>query len=147
MSIEPYGEAHRLIGTLFETGTIAGLTDGQLLERFASRKDQGAELAFADLVRRHGPMVLHVCRAALRDEHDAHDAFQATFLVLVRKVSSLRPRDTLGPWLHAVALRVTACARVQAARRQAHERKRSAIAARYTRTTATTMKLRCSTKK
>ncbi len=130
MTIEPHGETLRLIGALFDTGTIVGLTDGQLLERFASRKDEGAELAFADLVRRHGPMVLRVCRTALRDEHDAHDAFQATFLVLVRKASTLRASDTLGPWLHAVALRVTACARSEAARRQAHERRSGAMAAR-----------------
>ena len=65
---------------LFQGG--AGLTDGQLLAAFINRQD---ETAFAALVRRHGPMVLNVCRRVLRNAHDADDAFQATFLVLVRK--------------------------------------------------------------
>ena len=66
-------------------GTIRELTDGQLLERFATEDGQRAELAFAVLVERHGPMVLRVCRATLAEAHDAEDAFQATFLVLVKK--------------------------------------------------------------
>ena len=62
-----------------------------------------SELAFATLVERHGPMVLRVCRAILRHEHETEDAFQATFLVLVRKADSLWVRDSLGPWLYRVA--------------------------------------------
>ncbi len=68
--------------TLFEVGVVADLTDRQLLEWFVARREVGAEAAFAVLVERHGPMVLRVCRAILRDEHAAEDAFQATFLVL-----------------------------------------------------------------
>lgn len=82
-----------------------GLTDRQLLERFATHHDQVGELAFEVLVERHGPMVLRACRSIARDEHDAMDAFQATFLVLVRKRGSLWVQDSLGPWLHRVACR------------------------------------------
>src|SRR4051794_19761555 len=61
------------IGRLFRSGTAAGLSDAQLLERFAARHDEAAEAAFAALVERHGPMVLGVCRRVLHDPHDAHD--------------------------------------------------------------------------
>jgi hypothetical protein len=74
--------------TLFLAGSGVGPTDGQLLECFATRDGEGAELAFAVLVERHGPMVLRACRAVLRDEHDARDAFQATFLILARRGGS-----------------------------------------------------------
>ncbi len=98
------------------------MTDGQLLERFALG-GEAAELAFAALVERHGPVVLNTCRSILRDEHEAEDAFQATFLVLVRKASSLWIRDSLGPWLHQVAYRAARCSRSAAVRRTAHERR------------------------
>jgi RNA polymerase sigma factor (sigma-70 family) len=92
--------------------------DGQLLERFLGQRD---EEAFAILVQRHGPMVLGVCRRILGNVHDADDAFQATFLVLVQKARGLSSRAVLGDWLHGVA-RNTACnARVAAARRRAKE--------------------------
>ena len=93
----------RQIDTLFNIGVIRDLTDGQLLERYATGRGEAAELAFAALVERHGPMVLRVCRARLSDPHEAQDAFQATFLVLVEKSRGLWVRDSLGPWLHQVA--------------------------------------------
>jgi hypothetical protein len=89
MAKQDLGVAHRQLQTLFQVGTLGGLTDGNLLEWYQSRSGEAAELAFAALVERHGPMVLRVCRAILGDEHDAHDAFQATFLVLVRRAGGL----------------------------------------------------------
>src|SRR6476469_3011296 len=76
--------------------------DQALLERFARARD---ERAFAELVRRHGPMVLGVCRRVLRHSADADDAFQATFLILVRRASVIRDPDRLGAWLFGVAWR------------------------------------------
>jgi RNA polymerase sigma factor (sigma-70 family) len=108
----------RHLQTLFDLGTIGELTDGQLLEHFAARDGEAAETAFSALVDRHGPMVLRTCRSVLRDEHAAEDAFQATFLVLVKKARGLWVRDSLGPWLHQVACRVASCARAEAARRR-----------------------------
>ncbi|WP_165227304.1 RNA polymerase sigma factor [Aquisphaera insulae] len=93
---------------LFREGTLAGFDEGQLLARFACDRDQRA---FAALVERHGPMVLGVCRQLLRDPNDVDDAFQATFLVLVRKAGSLRRTDLLGNWLYGVAYRVALRAR------------------------------------
>jgi RNA polymerase sigma factor (sigma-70 family) len=117
------GSVYRHLHTLFDAGTVAGLTDRELLERFANRNGEVAELAFAALVERHGPMVLRTCRRTLRDHHDAQDAFQATFLVLVRKARSLWVQDSLGPWLYNVACRVAAYSKVSRARRSMHEQK------------------------
>ncbi len=108
--------------TLFQAGSFVGMTDGQLLERFALRKSEDAELAFAALVERHGRIVLSTCQSVLHDEHAVCDAFQATFLVLVRKAGSLWVRDSLGPWLHRVAYRVAIHARRDAVRRNRAER-------------------------
>src|ERR1700690_4316754 len=77
-----------------------GLTDGQLLQRFLDRRD---EAAFELLLRRHGPMILGVCRRMLRNAADADDAFQAVFVVLVRKAAAFRTRRTIGDWLYGVA--------------------------------------------
>jgi RNA polymerase sigma factor (sigma-70 family) len=101
---------------LFHQGTTVGLSEGELVERFASGHD---ESAFEALIARHGPMVLGVCRQLLRDPNDVDDAFQATFLVLVRKAGTLRRCDLLGNWLYGVAYRVATRARVLAARRTA----------------------------
>ena len=127
------GSITTLVGALFAQGSATGVTDEQLLERFISQRDEAAELAFAALVQKHGPMVLLVCRNALRDPHDAEDAFQATFLVLARKASSLRVPGRLGPWLHGVARRT--CHKVSARRsrldrlnRRAEARARMAVA-------------------
>jgi RNA polymerase sigma-70 factor (ECF subfamily) len=108
---------------LLRHGTAAGASDGQLLERFLGRHDEAAEAAFGALVERHGPMVMAVCRRALRDHHDAQDAFQATFLVLARKAGSVRDRTSLADWLYGVARRVSDHARTAAARRREIERR------------------------
>src|SRR5262249_55523495 len=102
----------------FSGGDGDGQSDTQLLERFTRRGD---ETAFTALVRRHGPMVLGVCRRGLRDVHAADDAFQATFLLLVRKAGALRQPDLLGPWLHGVAHRTAVKAKALAARRRQRE--------------------------
>ena len=85
------GSLVRQLGSLFEGGSVAGLSDRQLLERFIAGRDAAGEAAFAALVARHGPMVLGVCRQLLGDRHHAEDAFQAVFLVLARK-ARLDPR-------------------------------------------------------
>jgi RNA polymerase sigma factor (sigma-70 family) len=123
MRIGNQGSALQDLNMLFNAGTIGGLADAQLLERFVSDRDEIAELAFRVLVERHGPMVLRVCRGVLCDEHEAHDAFQATFLVLVRRAGSLWARDSLAPWLHQVAYRTATRARSATARRRRHERR------------------------
>ena len=93
-----------------------GNTDGQLLEKFLLQRD---EAAFTMLVERHGSMVLGVCRRVLDDRHDVEDAFQATFLVFVKKASSIRDGEGLGPWLYGVARRVATRARANASKRRA----------------------------
>src|SRR3954447_10173052 len=101
------------------------MDDEDLLNRFLAVRD---EVAFEALVTRHGPMVLGVCRNVLADRHDAEDAFQATFLVLARHAHAIRNREAVGAWLHGVACRVAARARLDAARRRAHERQVASMA-------------------
>jgi RNA polymerase sigma factor (sigma-70 family) len=107
-----------------------GFSDAELLERYVTRRD---ESAFAALVARHGPMVFGVCRRLLRHAQDAEDAFQATFLILVRKAPCIGKRELLGNWLYGVALRVAARARLMATRhhkRETPDMERIATAAR-----------------
>jgi RNA polymerase sigma factor (sigma-70 family) len=96
--------------------------DGQLLARFVAQRDELAELAFGTLVRRHGPMVLHVCRQVLGDYHAAEDAFQATFLILARRAGSLRRPELLWNWLYGVALRTAREVRMREHRRRRREK-------------------------
>jgi RNA polymerase sigma factor (sigma-70 family) len=95
------------------------LTDGQLLTRFLGLRD---EAAFETLLRRHGPMVLGVCRRVLLHDQDAEDAFQATFLVLARKAGSVAPRELIGNWLYGVAYNTALKARALNAKRRGRER-------------------------
>ena len=111
-------QVHRL----FNLGAVGTMTDAQLLERFISRRDEAAEAAFEELVIRHGPMVLDVCRRVLHDVHDAEDSFQATFLVLADRAGSIVRRGSVGSWLFGVAYRISARARARAARQRVSER-------------------------
>ena len=114
------GRARLIFGRLRKAvqPSADALSDGQLLGQYVARRD--AE-AFAALVRRHGPMVYGVCRRVLRHPQDAEDAFQATFLVLVRKATRLADRQTVGGWLHGVALNAALDARRRSVRRKARE--------------------------
>ena len=112
MTSGPDTLVHRIRRLLMQPERDA--TDAALLGRFISEKD---ERAFAALVYRHGPMVLHVCRRVLGNIHDAEDAFQAVFMVLARKAGTVRPRETLTAWLHGVAHRVALKARSARGRR------------------------------
>jgi RNA polymerase sigma factor (sigma-70 family) len=109
--------AHQL-EMLWASGTFTGLSDAQVLGRFTGGGEGAAEPAFRELLNRHGPMVMGVCRQILRRPQDAEDAFQATFLVLVRKAGSIRVRDSLAPWLYGVACRTAHRARAAASRYQ-----------------------------
>ena len=104
------------LGVLWTSGTLIGLTDAQLLDRFVNGGTEAAEAAFRELLDRHGSLVMGVCRQIVRRPQDAEDAFQATFLVLVRKARSIRVGDSLAPWLYAVAYRTAHRARASASR-------------------------------
>ncbi len=118
------GSALRQLRALFAGGTATGLTDSELLEQYKARRAESAEvvaaaeMAFEALVDRHGAMVWGVCHRVLADAHEAEDAFQATFLVLVRKAGSVRVDGSLGRWLYGVAHRVALRARSRAERRK-----------------------------
>ncbi len=121
------GSVIRSIQTLFDTGSATGMSDRELLEEFLARRDHSAERAFAALVARHGPMVWSICRSISPDSHTAEDAFQATFLVLVRSARSIRRCETLGPWLHGVARRVAVRAKAAITRRKRQEEQGAAM--------------------
>jgi RNA polymerase sigma factor (sigma-70 family) len=125
MAIETLGAALQQINRLFADGAVTGLSDAQLLERFVGQRDA---TSFEALVARHGPMVLSVCRGILRDPNDAEDAFQATFLILVKKAGLIGGRVVLGGWLYQVAHRVAIQANIATARRRAHEREAGQMA-------------------
>src|SRR5262245_3480190 len=97
---------------------LAGDSDAELVEKVIVARDQSA---FEAILRRHGPMVYRVCWRVLRHSQDAEDAFQATFLVLARKVRTVRNHASLASWLHGVAHRVALKAKARAARRSWHE--------------------------
>ena len=117
------------IEDLLRDGALGRLDDPQLLEIFLGGSE-AAEGAFRALVERHGPMVLRACRGELRDPAAADDAFQNTFLVLVRRAHSVRKRASVGSWLFGVAIRVARRSRRGAARRLAREREAAARASR-----------------
>ena len=113
------GRSTELFGhleALFQFGTVGGLSDAELLERFVPAAMRQAR-RLSRLVERHGPMVLRVCRSVLDDPHDAEDAFQVTFLALARKAGSIRKQGSIASWLHGTALRVARKARTAARRR------------------------------
>ncbi len=108
------------IKRIFDEGTPTSQSDEQLLTQFASAGD---EVAFAALVARYGQMVAAVSRNMLNDQNDVEDAFQATFLILVRRAGSIRQGEALGAWLHRVAVRVALEANRMSVRKSADERK------------------------
>jgi RNA polymerase sigma factor (sigma-70 family) len=118
MSCAGRGIVLRQIDRLLRDGTLASLGDGQLLDRYLA---SGDETAFEILVDRHGPMVLGLCRRMLRDPRDIEDAFQATFLVLVRTGRAIRDRSLVSTWLYRVAYRVARQARTSTLRRRTFE--------------------------
>jgi RND family efflux transporter MFP subunit len=115
----PLADVLRHLRMLVGWSVTAGQTDAQLLERFIVRKE---EAAFEELTARHGPMVLAACRQLLREPQGAEDAFQATFLVLVRRAASIGKCDQLAGWLYGVAHRVAARTRAQKVRQSQRER-------------------------
>src|SRR5262249_18638729 len=117
MTHTPLADVLRHVRTLAAAAPPEG-SDSDLLRRFAAGNDPHA---FAALVRRHGPLLLRVCRRVLRHEQDAEDAFQATFLVLAKKAASLCSAASLVGWLHGVAYRTALDARRAASRRRARE--------------------------
>jgi RNA polymerase sigma factor (sigma-70 family) len=118
MPTAPLGTVLRHIRNLAVAPGTGELTDKQLLQRFADRREEDA---FAALMQRYGQLVWGVCRHVLRHDHDAEDAFQATFLVLARNSASIRKQEALASWLHGTAYRIALRARRDAAIRRAHE--------------------------
>ncbi|MGO9462907.1 MAG: sigma-70 family RNA polymerase sigma factor [Isosphaeraceae bacterium] len=115
------GAVLRPLRVLMKVGPFAGLSDAQLLEQFMGADGEVAELAFAAIIDRHGPMVRRICRQMLGNLHDGQDAFQAAFFILARKARTVRTRDSLASWLQGVAYRVCLRARSANSRRRVHE--------------------------
>jgi RNA polymerase sigma factor (sigma-70 family) len=113
------GDLIQVVRRVFDDQRARELPSKDLLRGFVEQHD---EAAFVSLLRRHGPMVLGVCRALLPNEADVEDAFQATFLVFAGKASSIRKTSSLGSWLHGVAYRMARRAQTEFARRQRYER-------------------------
>src|SRR5262249_37338659 len=107
----------RYFRSLVVAPRVAEASDGELMQQFTSAREE----AMTALIRRHGPTVLGLCRRVLRDEQDAPDAFQATFLLLAQKASGLREQASVSSWLYGVAYRTALKARTAAARRRARE--------------------------
>jgi RNA polymerase sigma factor (sigma-70 family) len=109
--------------TLFVAGALGQLSDAELLARFNTRDEAlGSEAAFSELLARHASMVMGVCTRMVGDSQSAADAFQAVFLVLVRKASVVRVENSLGRWLYGVSVRVARRARRRALRARSRER-------------------------
>ncbi|HZY86800.1 MAG TPA: sigma-70 family RNA polymerase sigma factor [Gemmataceae bacterium] len=124
MASGPAGKVLRHLRAAALVPAASGPGDGPLLEQFVARRD---EAAFAALLRRHGPMVLGVCRRLLGHVQDAEDAFQATFLVLARRAAAVAPAELVGNWLYGVAYQTALKARATRARRRARERQVTAM--------------------
>src|SRR5271165_156490 len=114
-------DINRPLNRILHLGAAGNLTDLRLLERVVDGPREDATRAFEVLVDRHGPLVFRVCQTVLRDPHAAEDAFQATFLVLLRKARTLTRDRPLGNWLYGVALRTARKAKSLTARRNARE--------------------------
>jgi RNA polymerase sigma factor (sigma-70 family) len=142
MSIRISKSVLREVRALFDDGAFTDLSDRQLLSAFLDRMGRASEAAFGALVRRHGSMVYSTCRRILRDSTDADDAFQATFLILVRRAASICVDDSLGPWLHGVSVRVARRARLVADRKARRECSADGIPDRWARDVETERELR-----
>src|SRR5262245_31037491 len=118
MSTRPMSRVVESLRQAADQERHARLSDAELLDCYIRERAEGA---FEALVRRHGPMVLGLCRRVLRNVHDAEDAFQAAFLVLVRKAPTIVPRGKLASWLYGVAHLAALKIRAAAAKRRAKE--------------------------
>jgi len=116
MAARPDGDTLCWVDDLNRQGAVASMADGLLLGRYLDGRGASSEAAFESLVRRHGPAVLAVCRRVLRDDHDAEDAFQATFVVLACRAKEIRDPDRLAAWLGRVARRIGRRSRAEATR-------------------------------
>ncbi len=121
----------RDLQALYSVGALTGLSDGDLIERVRSAGLDGdlagAQAALGAVIERHAAMVWSVCRAVAGNPHDAEDAFQAAFLILVRKAGTLRVGETLGPWLHVVAYRTALAIRASTVRQRRVETRATAL--------------------